>query len=763
MKSLSGKFIPGSFTANSQPAETVVAELELDPRYPTDAIRAALGAVLAEQELTEMMAEPAELSRLVNDLDPSTRATNVRTPVGDRSVLVVAIHGTVRQFAAALAAALTGEPNAHQWRERTLREVTADPTDPAVSEAVALLEARARAVPPTVLYPLPGAPEQTDRSVSRVRVELPIAIDHALQVTSSAFFSAVYAAALARYTGNAVVTFGAQSRGGTVPVVLEVDWNRPFSDFVTGSAAPAVTTAEQLSAAWTGTDPAFSAVIAVRAEAPGPVRAIRERGAVDLPVRLEITGRQIELEYDTNLVPGPVAAGFAACVRDAALRAAADPDRPLANLFTDGPTDSLRVNDGRWQRPPASSLDGWLRRTADVSADLVAVEEGASRLSYRQLAAAVRATAAGLREHGVRPRDVVGLSTTTLTDTVITMLAVLRSGARYLPLDHTLASARPTHQLAAADCRLVVGGDVPGAAAAGVVVVEPGDLLGPAGPDRYRPPGAAGHVVFAGGPRGVSMGEGALVNLTAWQVAALDMTNDSRFLRYTPFGLAASFQEIVPTLAAGGTVVATTGGDFPALVAQVARDRITHVLLPEAALHPFVRAATAAGAELPALTHLCVSGAGPEVGPRIEEFLSARPWTRLVSLYGPAETGTAMVHRLSSVDREWPGHVPLGRPITGVVAQVIDRTGHLAPPGAVGELMLGGRCHADGYLADDTAVTEHDPHGSPRARRHRTGDRVLWTPEKTLVFLGRGVDEATPPAADRPRQTVNARTKGRAS
>jgi non-ribosomal peptide synthetase component F len=122
----------------------------------------------------------------------------------------------------------------------------------------------------------------------------------------------------------------------------------------------------------------------------------------------------------------------------------------------------------------------------------------------------------------------------------------------------------------------------------------------------------------------------------------------------------------------------------------------------------------------------------------VEKFLAAHPEVRLVVLYGTPETQTAVTHRPSHADTG--GRVPLGRPITGVTAQVIDCFGHLAPPGVPGELVLGGRCPADGYLGDDERTAARfvpDPYGGPNARRFHTGDRVMWAPDGTLSFLGR--------------------------
>lgn len=810
----------------------VVVELELDPRHSAGAVRAALADVLAVQPalrmalheapdphatlvepadppLTQVVGDPARLGELVDDLAttafdldaaPLLRATHLRTPDGDRSVLLIVVHHTVfdgfslRPLVADLTAALAGEldvPRLRPSRERALhRELTAQrdaAADPSVTADAAALGKRLRDTPATVPYPRPNRPLETDFAGARRRIPLTAtesaAVDRtaaALSVTPFAFFSAVYAATLARHTGNDTVTFGAPLLArrtvgsydlcgffvNTLPLVLDVAWDRTFAGFLTDTVAAEVAAVRRHAAVpfgrivqhaepdrATSRNPLFAAMLAMQDSTdvePGPVLAMREHGTdtakFDLWLGATPTadGWLLELEHDTALLPAPVATAFAESLREAVVLAAEEPERLLADLFTDASAAPSRTTDGYRRRPQGRGLDGWLRRTAEVRADNVAVEENGSRLTYRQLVSAVRAAATGLRSLGVQPRQVVGLTTGTLTDTVVAMLAVLRVGARYLPLDLGLPADRVRYQVEKAGCGLVVGDGGP----AGVAVATVDELIGPSDPhEPYRPSSAAGYVMFTSGstglPKGVAMGEAALLNLTAWQVDALRMDENTRFLQYAPLGFDVSFQEIVPTLAAGGTLVAREPADrrdIPAVVRRVLDTEVTHVYLPVAALRPFVRAAMATGEHFAALTHLCVSGEQLVVDPVIEEFFAAHPEMTLVNLYGPTETHAVTTHRLSSAVPDWPAHVPIGRPITGVTAQVVDRTGHLAPIGVVGELMLGGRCPADGYVNDDERTAERflpDPYGAHGARRYRTGDQVLWSAEENLIFLGR--------------------------
>jgi amino acid adenylation domain-containing protein len=658
-----------------------------------------------------------------------------------------------------------------------------------------------------VLYPRPHRPPETAFTGARLSWWLDDRDTAAIQdccrqlsITPFVFFTAVYGCVLARHGGVSTVLIGSPFMArrtvgafdlcgffvNTLPVTVEVAPERTFAQHAGTVVREAVDlcrgnvdvsfnqlVAEVAPDRSTNRNPLFAAMLAMQDMfEPGlgdsPVRDIREpgNGTAKFDLWLGVTpveGRWLfEIEYDRELIPPAVADGLLTSLQTALRRASADPEVRLADLFDDASAALSARTDGYPAPAPATSLVEWLRETARRRPDAVAIEGPGGTLTYAELERAWTAGATGLTARGVGAGDVVGLCVDTLADTVTTMLAILACGAAYLPLDRGLPDDRLAYMVEQAGCRLIVGA-LENAAAPVVGLAEllaavdpdaPGaDLDAAAATD--EPVGVAGapmYVMYTSGstgrPKGVHMGHGPLRNLTGWQIAALGMGSDTRFMQYAPPGFDVSFQEIMPTLAAGGTVVSREPADrrdFAGLAQRLVDTAVTHVYLPVAALRPLVQRLLAHQVRLPALRYLCVSGEQLGVDDETRAFLRDHPHCTLVNLYGPTETQAVTTYRLRGDDPVWPGHVPIGLPIAGVRAYVVDVTGHLAPPGVPGALYLGGVCPADGYINDpkrtgEAFLTDRFAQ-QPGAVMYRTGDQVLRDDWGQLIFLGRDDDQ----------------------
>ncbi|MBT2383367.1 non-ribosomal peptide synthetase [Streptomyces sp. ISL-11] len=661
--------------------------------------------------------------------------------------------------------------------------------------AVRDLAAALADVAPTTLHPLPGRPADTGFRGGILRVLLPTEERARLERTARqlsrtpyCILLAAYAVLLGDYSGNPDVVVGSPFSArrtiashqlcgffvNTLPVVLPAV-DRPFDEHLAAvservreakryQSVPFDALVTELAPERSSNrNPVFQCMFAMqdglrtrRELAPGVGARVEfvHNATSKFDLWLGATpvddGLELELEYDADLLPASYAERFLAEYRQLLSGALTTPSATTRELL--GALDTrerpvLRQGGGADGRAEGGLL-GMVLAAARRTPDAVAVTEpGSPGLSYAQLLERAARGAAGLHARGVRRGDTVGLVPDSLPDTVTAMLAILWCGAAYLPIDPALPADRLSYMLATAgspfliSARPVVPDEPPRAAIGDLEAAGGARLPEPAGTDPV-------YVMFTSGstgrPKGVRMGQAALINLLRWQTDALAMGPDTRFLQFAPLGFDVSYQEIFPTLAVGGTVHglgATDRRDLDRVTALVDEAALTHVYLPVAVLGAFAASALDAGRGLAALRFLCVSGEQLHLDSRAERFLARAEGCRAVNLYGPTETHAVTYQVLPGGDHERPAHVPIGRPLTGVDAYLLGPDGHPVPPGAVGELYLGGVCTADGYVGDEerTAAAFLPVPGDTTGtdRMYRTGDLAVLAEDDTLIFLGR--------------------------
>jgi len=436
--------------------------------------------------------------------------------------------------------------------------------------------------------------------------------------------------------------------------------------------------------------------------------------------------------------------------------AAADPDRPLteAELLTPGERAHLTA----WNRTGtghAASGAVHLRvaETARRTPDAVAVRHAGGTLTYAELAASAGRLAARLREHGVGPDTRVAVFAERGPELVVGLLAVLAAGGAYLPLDPGYPAERLAYMLADADVKVLLaqGGlrdRLPEHRGAVVLLDGAARVDGATDAEDFRPaepvsPASLAYVIYTSGstgrPKAVAVPHGALASHTAWMQRAFPLAPGDRVLQKTPLSFDASVWEFWAPLTAGATLVVAPPDahrDPAALGRAVEREGITVLQ----AVPSLLRAMLVEG-ELERCGSLARLFCGGEALPRdLADRVSAALPAELVNLYGPAEAcidATAHVHRGVGAGAT----VPVGRPVDGMRAHVLDARGAEVPPGVPGELYLAGSQLARGYLGRPDLTAGRflpDPFSpEPGGRTYRTGDRVRWLADGSLEFLGR--------------------------
>ena len=455
-----------------------------------------------------------------------------------------------------------------------------------------------------------------------------------------------------------------------------------------------------------------------------------------------------EIEYASDLFEATTIARVAAMYGALLDDAMAHPDHAVSRLrLVEAATSVPRAEIA----PPAD------RTVCDLFAMQVAatphapaLESPAARLSYAELDVRARRMAVALRRRGIGAGDLVAVVGHHDADTFVALLAVLRAGAAYVPIDIASPPERLRHLFDDASPRLVladagVHDRLPGNAGACVAFADLAAAIDGAGDDETADDAlrdvapAAGdlaYVIYTSGstgqPKGVLVEHEGLRALTLAQIDAFAITPDSRLLQFASLSFDASVSEVFTTWCRGACLclpgaTRLLAGD--ALATLLRARAITHVTLPPSVVPGLVDAGGA-----PTLRTLVVAG---------EACTAAivRRWptpVRFINAYGPTEaTVCATLHVCDPAD---PRDPPIGRPLPHATVHVLDDALQRVPDGIAGEIVVGGAGVARGYLGKPALTAERfpaDPFAGNGARMYRTGDRGRIRADGVVEFLGR--------------------------
>ncbi|MFJ6811325.1 amino acid adenylation domain-containing protein, partial [Streptomyces anulatus] len=461
-------------------------------------------------------------------------------------------------------------------------------------------------------------------------------------------------------------------------------------------------------------------------------------------------GLILAVEYATDLYDGATVDAFLDEFGRLLREVADSPHQPIGGLEL---TSSAEVD-------LADPVPGTLPRlfetwaTADPSA--IAVTDGAAGLTYAELNSRANRMARALIDRGAGPEDLVAVLLPRGVRQVVTILAIAKSGAAYLPIDPAYPADRVAYLCADARPKLVVT-DASGAAGLGAeqpvmdmddpATIAQWEGLPDTNPtDRDRSAGLGLHhpayVIYTSGstgrPKGAVITHAGLSDAAeAWR-DRWGLGPGCRVLQLSSPSFDASIMDLVVAFAAHGTLVLPEPGLIAgeALAGVLAEQRITHLVTLPSVL-----------ASLPAdapgrLTDLRGLLLGGEV---LTPDLAARwsPERRMVNVYGQTETTVActMTDPLNSAAGE---RVTVGRPNPGTRVYVLDEALRIVPPGTDGEVYVAGPAVGRGYLHRPGLTASRfvaDPYGQAGSRMYRTGDIGRLNHAFELEFVGRTDDQ----------------------
>ncbi|MEW5928487.1 MAG: amino acid adenylation domain-containing protein, partial [Gemmatimonadota bacterium] len=487
-------------------------------------------------------------------------------------------------------------------------------------------------------------------------------------------------------------------------------------------------------------------------EAPGGGAAGAQ---FDLAVTFFEDGERLQgrIDFRTDLFDGSTIERMAEHYRLLLESAAADPDRRASGLRLMSAAEERRVL-VEWNAPRAFPEDRLVPRLAAEQAertpDAPAVTGGGAALTYADLEARAGRLAQALRELGVGPEVPVGVLLERGPALLEAVLGIWKAGGAFLPLDPTYPAERLDYMLRDARVPVLVSqerlaGSLPSHGARVLLLDADAARIAARVPARPVEPDGSwlAYVIYTSGstgrPKGVRVSHRALLHTLLAEQEAFGAGAGEESASLTSFGFDVWLVEAVLPLLSGGVVRMVpreTVLDTRRLVEELAGSATLQAV--PSLMREIVRALRARGSTLPGLRRAFVGGeaVSPEL---LDEMREAFPAAELHVMYGPTEAAVDCAgHRVREGEarRHW-----VGRPLGNASLYVLDRAGRPVPAGVPGELHVGGASLARDYLGRPELTAERfvpDPFsGEPGARVYRTGDRVRWTAEGELEFLGR--------------------------
>jgi amino acid adenylation domain-containing protein len=462
-------------------------------------------------------------------------------------------------------------------------------------------------------------------------------------------------------------------------------------------------------------------------------------------------GLSIKLEYDAERFAEPVILRLGKALKRTLAAILEDPQARIGDLKLFGPAERHQLlvegNDTAAAYASARLIHELIEEQAREQADAVAVVCEGESVSYGEMNRRANRLANYLIERGAGPEAVVGLCLERGVEMVVSWLAVLKSGAAYLPLDPSYPDQRLSYMLASAGANLLIAGaeTLP----QGIRQLDPKaearqiSRQNAANPVRRATPQNLAYVIYTSGstgsPKGAMICHGSVVNLLNALKAGLYTNAPQRRLRISlngPVSFDTSVKQLVQ-LASGHTlhVVSQAVREDPeALMKFISEVALDVFDCTPSLLQSLIDCGLFSQARLPSVALL----GGEAIDDRLWRMLAAARTTRFYNVYGPTETtvNATACHIAADV-----GSPVIGRPLANMAVYLLNE--HLQPvgKGAVGELFIAGAGVGRGYIGSAVQTAERflpDPYRDAAGERmYRTGDLCRYAEDGRIEYLGR--------------------------
>jgi amino acid adenylation domain-containing protein len=385
----------------------------------------------------------------------------------------------------------------------------------------------------------------------------------------------------------------------------------------------------------------------------------------------------------------------------------------------------------------------------------IAVQQDGQSLTYQELNQLVDRLAARLQQQEMGANRCIGLCMHRSPGLIAAILAILKCGASYVPMDAKYPKTRISQIIQDADIKqIIVSEDLAGLFDREPVTTMIFEHIGEHATDALEPVctlSDTAYVIFTSGstgkPKGVMIGHEALAQFTLDCMDRYDLGPGDHVLQFASISFDAAVEEIFPCLSSGATLVLRTDewlSSIPNFIRECSNAGITILDLPTAFWNVMIHECSAMQLRLPACVRVVI------IGGELATDATFSAWKQLCgshpvlyNTYGPTETTVVASHFQYGSEWQHP-FLPIGKSRDGVHAVVLNRFGQLMPPEHAGELYLGGSCLAQGYIHNEVLTSQAFQQKTVLGnalRLYKTGDYVRQRHDGNLLFVGRKDDQ----------------------
>jgi amino acid adenylation domain-containing protein len=477
-------------------------------------------------------------------------------------------------------------------------------------------------------------------------------------------------------------------------------------------------------------------------------------------IREEPQGLRLGMEYSTELFKEDTIERLLEHFENLLVSGLADKKKCISKLSIIGSAERKKLLKDFNKTKKGFEFQGLIserfEQQVDKMPDAVAVIFNDEFLTYKDLEEKSNRLANHLKTFGVMPESRIGICLKRSADMICAVLAVLKCGSAYVPLDSTYPNDRLTYILQDSKVHLLITQEallpnLPDKLPELIILEKVNKKIEKFSDARIKSPGSLDNLAYitytsgsTGKPKGIGMVQSSLLNLLDWMITNTKLPPQATTLQFASLSFDVSFQDIFSTLLSGGTLHIITEEerqDIHRLAKIITAEKVNRIFIPAVALQQLAEGFNTSVESENVLKKVIAGSEQLHITPKIVEMFSKLPEAHLHNEYGPSEAHVVTELELKGTPITWEKRPNVGKPISNTSIYILDNHLEPTPTCVPGELYISGFGLARGYLTLPGLTAEKfipDPFSDKLgARMYRTGDMARFLADGNIEFLGR--------------------------